>query len=149
TTPNVRVAATTGNTIRLYVNGSFVKSALNVSGDMLFSLGPLADGAYQVTADAVDAAGNASPRFAALSIRIDTRPPAAPSLDLAAASDTPPLGDGQTSFELVTLNGHTDPNITVTLRRAVDFSTPIAATTADGPANFSFPGDRRAEIDRP
>src|SRR5262249_38655443 len=60
-----------------------------------FAVDGTADGVHTVLVRAVDAAGNA----AALTrtITLDTTAPATPTLDLAAGSDTPPVGDGQTT----------------------------------------------------
>ena len=53
----------------------------------------LADGVHQLTAVALDVAGNASPPSPALTIDVDTQPPAAPTgTGLAAQSRTGPTG---------------------------------------------------------
>jgi RHS repeat-associated protein len=63
-----------------------------------------------------------------------TSPPATPTFDLDPASDSPPLGDHQTTFAIVTLDGHTDPNVAVTLQ-------PSGQTvSSDSIGKFQFTG---------
>src|SRR5262249_54833150 len=126
--------------VRLYIDGLLAKQALNFAGSVLFTVGPLSDGPHQFVADAVDTAGNVRPKSGTLALTIDTKPPTLPTLDLDPAPDTLPVGDGATNLQIVTLDGKTDANLTVTLRRASDVNTPIATTTSDNSGNFSFAG---------
>lgn len=59
-------------------------------------------------------------------------PPAAPTLDLANASDTGTKGDKRTDLATVTLTGHTDANTHVELVNSNQ------QTTSDAQGNFSF-----------
>ncbi|MEL6318796.1 MAG: Ig-like domain-containing protein, partial [Pseudomonadota bacterium] len=65
----------------------------------------------------------------------DTTPPAAPTIDLAAASDTGVSdGDDLTSVTTPTIEGAAEANATVTIRSG---ATVVATTTADGSGAFS------------
>ncbi len=48
-------------------------------------------------------------RLVTLQVTLDTIAPVQPVFDLDPASDSPPLGDGQTTFDVVTLVGQTEP----------------------------------------
>src|SRR5690606_5637270 len=87
-------------------------------------LSALSDGTYYAGVTATDLAGNTTPAFnEPASFTIDTTPPVAPEFDLDEASDTPPLGDGQTTFETVRLVGTTEPAATVTLIETGELTT--------------------------
>ena len=89
----------------------------------------LADGTHQFTATATDLAGNTSVVSAALAVQIETVAPVAPTLDLAAASDTGTIGDQRTAATSVTLEGITEAGARVTLTNP---ATTVAADAATG-----------------
>ena len=84
----------------------------------------LADGSRTVYLAAEDAEGNASSQYV-YDFTLDTQPPATLSLDLAASSDTAPLGDGRTAFSTVSLTGQTEPGAVV---RLVELDRVVTAT---------------------
>jgi hypothetical protein len=96
----------------------------------------LADGGHVLHIQATDSAGNESSLFD-VAFELDTTPPTAPSFDLAPASDSDPIGDRQTLFSIVTLEGITAPGMAVDLFRG---NVPIASSTADGGGTFTFTG---------
>lgn len=67
-----------------------------------------------------------------LAFTLDTVAPTL-TFDLAAAFDSPPLGDGQTTFEAVALRGQTESGALVTLQDTG------ASTTAGASGAFEFP----------
>ena len=101
-------ASLAGETLTLFRNGALVGSRVGTGSitDNGPSGGGLADGSYSYTVIGSDPAGNTSPQSPALSVTIDTTPPAAPPAPiLAAASDSGAAGDGITNV--------TNPTFTV------------------------------------
>ncbi|MFN0054206.1 MAG: putative Ig domain-containing protein [Planctomycetales bacterium] len=94
--------------------------------------GPLGDATYAFTATAEDLAGNVGPSSLPLHVTVDTTPPAAPVFDLDPVSDTPPVGDHQTTLHMVALVGQTEPGADVTLLP------PGLTTVADSSSDFAF-----------
>jgi hypothetical protein len=94
---------------------------------------PLAQGAHTLHLFATDTAGNTSTTLD-VAFTLDTLAPAAPTLDLAAGSDTPPAGDQQTTLVIVDLVGQTEAGADVALLETGD------ATLADGTGAFGFDG---------
>ena len=98
-----------GATVKLYrtpvVNGlpSGVPVLVNsitvtLPGTLLIAdPGPVPPGTYSYTAQQISAAGNASPKSAALQITVDTSVPATPSIVLDPASDSGVKGDNVTN----------------------------------------------------
>ncbi|MBN1909018.1 MAG: tandem-95 repeat protein, partial [Pirellulales bacterium] len=95
---------------------------------------PLADGDHQITAMAEDLAGNVSVLSSPFALTIETTAPVAPTVDLAAASDTGTIGDKETSLTTVTLVGVTEPGARVSVAGTA------LSTTADGAGAYSLPG---------
>ncbi len=99
--------------------------------DALF--GPLADGDYVLQVQATDDQGNRS-SIMDFALTLDTSAPEILGFDLAASSDSDPLGDQQTTFQRVTLEGQTDPGATIFLQE-------LGLTTASNDqGQFSFVG---------
>ncbi|MBI4002985.1 MAG: putative Ig domain-containing protein [Nitrospira defluvii] len=92
--------------------------------------GALAEGPLTLTLRATDTTGNATQ--IALSFTLDRTAPATLTFDLAAASDTAPLNDQQTTNATVTLVGQSEANVLVELV-ALGLT-----TTADAAGAFSF-----------
>ena len=90
---------------------------------------PLVDGPYSLKLAATDSAGNSTQ--ISVSFTLDTQVPVL-TFDLAAASDTAPVGDQQTTNAIVTLVGQTEANALVEL---VGLG---LTTTTDGTGAFSF-----------
>ncbi|HKQ66927.1 MAG TPA: Calx-beta domain-containing protein, partial [Methylomirabilota bacterium] len=91
---------------------------------------PLDDGTHTLHLIATDAKGHTV--RADVTFTLDTRAPRRPTLDLAAASDSAPVGDHRTTFDVVTLVGKTSPGALVALLGTG------AATTADQHGRFTF-----------
>lgn len=142
--PAIVGAVTDPQRIRTFTAGFGATPTFNILGDRrsngTFTLtgarleqingGPLADGLYTLILRATDTRGNATQ--IALPFRLDRTAPTTLTLDLDAASDTPPLGDHQTTAGLVTLAGQTEPNALVELIGLGRMA------TANGVGVFSF-----------
>jgi hypothetical protein len=95
--------------------------------------GTLADGAHTLHLVATDRAGNASSFD--LSFTLDTAPPLAPTIALAASDQDAALGSNVTGASSVTITGQTNANTAVSLTApgGVSFS-----TISDNHGNFQF-----------
>ena len=93
--------------------------------------GTLPDGSYVLRIQATDSLDNPS-SILSIPFTLETTPPTTPTLGLAAASDTAPVGDGHTTDATVTLTGQTSPNVQVVL---VGLNRTV---TSDNSGNFSF-----------
>jgi CSLREA domain-containing protein len=96
TQPTFKGTAEAGSTVHLFAGAVQVGTGVATGGN--WSIAPtsaLADGTYQITADATDTAGNTSSASGALNVTIDTTAPLKPSAkpDLIAADDTGVLPD--------------------------------------------------------
>ena len=115
---------------------SFTRSA--TPGMFVFEFDPglatdgSADGPHTIRFVATDGRNNQSAGID-VAFTLDTVPPTAPAFDLDVASDTPPVGDQQTTLASVTLAGQTSPGAHVLLVQTG------AAATADEGGLFSFP----------
>ncbi len=90
---------------------------------------PLPDGPVQLSATAMDAAGNASAASAAIPLTIDTTAPAAPTILGPAA----PASEGEATQPILT--GTAEPGAVITL---YDDATLLGTTQADGAGTWSF-----------
>ena len=125
TTPTFKVDAPANAIVRLYASGMLVGQATATNGPVFITTSTLAAGIYQFTATAEDVAGNVSPAASPVPLSIITTPPAAPTLGLDAASQSPPGQTTQTTHEVVNLTGTTTAGVSVALYRAFDLNTPI------------------------
>lgn len=98
----------------------------------------MAEGTYEVTATATDAAGNISSASSALSVEVDLTAPAAPTLDLVASTD---IGisntDNLTSGGTLTIEGTAEAGSSVLLG-VLGLGPAGDPVTADGAGNWSF-----------
>ncbi|MBI1917260.1 MAG: DUF4114 domain-containing protein, partial [Planctomycetes bacterium] len=92
--------------------------------------GLLADGPHVLHLTAKDEANKVA--ILDLAFTLDTTVPL--TFDLAAEFDSAPLGDRQTTFDMVTLRGQAEPGAVVMLQETG------ATTTAAGTGVFEFPG---------
>jgi hypothetical protein len=114
-TPTITGTAEPGSTVEIMLDGVAVGSVTaGPDGRWSFTpAAPLADGRYDVTATATDAAGNRSDVSPASPLEVDTTAPAEPTVDASGpTNDTTPtlsgtatLGDGEVLS--VTVNGTT------------------------------------------
>ena len=101
---------------------------------------PAADGAYPVTAQVTDAAGNTSTPSTAFNITLDRGTPGAPgALDLIASSDSgSSASDNYTNDSTPTITGlAVEAGATVTLYDT-DGTTVLGTTVSDGSGNWSI-----------
>ena len=136
-TPVVLLEAESDSIVHLFADGTAAGDAALPGSRGEVPIGPLNDGAHDITATAEDVAGNASGTSADLDLVVDTVAPAPPTFDLDAASDTIPVGDQATSLESVILVGATDPLAVVDLTRGDDLM-PFATRDAEADGTFSF-----------
>ena len=110
-------------------DGSFVLSA-----ELLAQMngGSLSDGDLTVELQAVDDLGNLSD-FVSYTFSLDTGAPTA-IFGLASGFDTPPIGDGETTLDTVTLSGQTEAGVRVVLVSAG------VEAIADDSGAFQFSG---------
>jgi hypothetical protein len=106
TTPTFVGTADTGNTVKIYVDGTEKGSATATGGSYSITTSPLTSGTHSVTAKATDAAGNPSAESSALSVTIDT---AAPSVGSVSPADTATGVATNTNSE-VTFSEDMDPS---------------------------------------
>jgi hypothetical protein len=136
TTPLIHVAAPSGLTVGLYVNGRFTRQSTAVNGSASFALGPFAQGTYQIAAAVQPSPlSNFVDLSNPLSITILATPPPAPTFDLAAG--TADLGPDMTSSSHVTLVGQVG-KVVVSDIITLGTSGPSALTSAAG--TFQLPG---------
>ncbi|MBN2024807.1 MAG: tandem-95 repeat protein, partial [Pirellulales bacterium] len=132
-TPTLSADAESQALVQFYANGTWIGEGIAAS-PVSITAPALADGDHAITATATDLAGNTSAASDPLTITISTTLPAAPTLQLAEASDTGALGDDITSYTLVTVEGVATAGLRVILENTG------AETTADATGAFSFTG---------
>ena len=134
-TPTFLVDIEPGEQARLYVDGQQVASGSGASPVSLNST-PLADGTHTVVATVLDAAGNESVQSDPIQVTIVTSAPAAPTVDLAAASDSGlSNSDNITNVTKPTVLVDTQPGQTVHL--FVD-GQKVADSAGSSPVSFTL-----------
>jgi hypothetical protein len=106
--------------VRLFANGVLMGSTgVSVGNTYSFvypTTGiPLADGNYNITAQAIDAAGNVSELSSALVIKIDTKVTAPSGLSVVLNDDTGLKNDGITNNRSPRITGSAEPGATLRL----------------------------------
>ena len=138
TTPTIAGTAEANARVQLFsslVTGNIGQMDVTTGAFSITPATALAAGTHSITATATDLAGNVSTASTALSVVIDTTPPTTPTLTLDPASDTGTVGDNLTTNTTVTLQGTTEANASLTLRRGGNV---VATATANGSGAFSF-----------
>jgi Ca2+-binding RTX toxin-like protein len=129
-TPTLTGTAEAGATITLFDGDTAVGTATaDAAGAWTITATTLSDGAHELKAVAIDAAGNESAASGTISLVIDTAAPLEPAFALAKSTS---LADGKVASGTVSLIGKTDPNVLVTL----DGTEITALSDQDG--NFAF-----------
>ena len=111
TTLTLSGTAEAGNTVEVFRDGvSIGTTVADVGGDWsLADATSLADGAYQFTARATDAAGNQGPASAAFQVTIDTTAPGAPMFGSVTDNVAPVTGlvadNGSSNDTTLTIDG--------------------------------------------
>jgi hypothetical protein len=123
--------------VRIYDGGMLIGTdTTTFGGTWGLTTNALADGVYNLTAEAVDPAGSISVRSSALNVTIDTTAPGAPTIDLNAASDSGSSAtDNITRNTTPTISGTAEANATITIR---DGAAVLGTTTANGAGAWSF-----------
>nr|WP_286209090.1 Ig-like domain-containing protein [Azospirillum sp. A1-3] len=132
TTLSLTGSAEANSTVTLYDNGSVTPLGTAVAdgtGAWSFTASGLTEGAYSLTATAVDVAGNSSSGSGSLTVTVDLTvvDPAAPAL--APASDTGTTGDNNTRLLSPAITGTVEAGAQVSLYDGGSF---VGMTTADG-----------------
>ncbi|MGQ3354239.1 MAG: Ig-like domain-containing protein [Phreatobacter sp.] len=138
TSPTVVVASEAGATVQLSINGAPALTAVAAEdGRATFQLSELPDGAYRISATATDRAGNTrtTPTLEQKILKVDTSVVAS-KIDLTASSDTGESAtDNVTAAQDIVLNGNTEVDATVILRRD---GVVIANLQADATGRWTF-----------
>ena len=117
--PTIAGTAEANSTVTLYNAANAIGSVTaDATGKWSYTVtNLLADGTYQFSAQAIDIAGNASNKSAAVAVTVDTVAPDKPNtLALTAASDTGlSATDGITKLNTPTVTGKAEAGSTVTL----------------------------------
>jgi cyclophilin family peptidyl-prolyl cis-trans isomerase len=138
TTPTIDGTADPNARVQLFsslATGAIGQMDVTTGAFSITPTNPLAAGTHSITATATDLAGNVSQASTALSVVIDTTAPETLTLTLDPASDTGTVGDNLTTNTTVTLQGTTEANANVTLRRGGNV---VATATANSSGAFSF-----------
>jgi hypothetical protein len=117
TTPTFTGTAETGSTVTIFSDGVAVGSGVATGGSYAVATSVLSEGTRNITATAMDIAGNVSAASVGLSVTIDTTAPATPSVpDLTSASDSgSSFTDDLTSVSAANFTGTADAGSTVTI----------------------------------
>ncbi|WP_372993881.1 Ig-like domain-containing protein, partial [Sulfitobacter sp.] len=129
--------AEAGSKVEVFVNGTIIgTTTANTDGNWTFdNTGTqLPDGDYDITATAIDAAGNVSAISAPLNITIDTTAPNAPVVS-GISKDTNVDGDGITSDNTLTFNGTAEAGSDI---EVFVNGVSVGTTTADVDGNWTF-----------
>ena len=139
-TPTFNGTAEANSTITLTssVDGTIGTATADETGNWSISSSILTEGEHDITATAVDAAGNNSAESSVLAITIDTSTPSSPSTpDMTADTDTGSSHtDNITSDNTPTFTGTAEANSTVTLISSVNGE--VGTSTTDGDGNWSI-----------
>jgi hypothetical protein len=141
-TPTFTGTAEAGSTVTLYSGTANVGSGVaDANGNWsITTTSALGNGIRSITAKATDAAGNVGPASAALSVTIDSTPPAVGRPDLVAASDSGRSNtDNITNATTPTFTGTAEAGSTVTLLDSIT-GTPVAigSTTATSAGTWTI-----------
>ena len=129
--------AAASSTVEVFVGSNLAGvTAANSSGiwSLDYTGTSLADGTYELTATAADAAGNTSAASTAFTVVVDTAAPVAPVVT-EIADDTGTAGDGITSDNTLTINGTAEANSMVTVYKD---GTSIGTVAANGSGSWSL-----------
>jgi hypothetical protein len=130
TKPPITGTAEPLSTVRVYLDNTQIGTVnANALGSFTFTpTDSLSDGSHTISVTAVDGASNVSPQSPQVTFTVDTLAP-------TAIINVHNLNQGYTNDNTPSLNGTTDPGVTVTL--IVD-STQVVTTVADSNGNFAF-----------
>ncbi|MCE3026333.1 Ig-like domain-containing protein [Salinicola sp. DM10] len=104
-TPALSGSAEPGSSISVFAGGVLLGNTMtDAEGNWSFTPDALADGSYDFTVTATDAAGNTSQESAAFSLNIDATAPTAPTISLATDTGAD-IADGITNDATVTVDG--------------------------------------------
>ncbi len=127
--------AEAGSTVTIFFNGaSQGTTTAGASGTWTFRAPERPDGAYVITANFKDAAGNTSPTAEPCTITIDTVAPAPPVIT-GFAIDSGSLGDRVTNDTTPTITGTAEPSSTVSVLFG---GTPEDTTTTNANGQWTY-----------
>ncbi len=143
TTPTLTGTSEAGATVEIFDGASSLGTTVaDGGGAWSFTTGTLGAGVHSFTAKQTDLAGHTSFASGALSVTIDTTPPAVPSTpDLDPASDTGASNtDNVTDDTTPTFNGTADPGTTIEVfeRTPLSGAISLGTTITDGGGHWSF-----------
>ena len=152
--PTFEGFGTTGDTIKIYVDGAFAGTTIvDANGNWSITTNSIADGVHQITSVAIDPAGNASAQSAPLVLTIDSSAPNSPIFTTTSGPTSnaqPPLSgtgepgstitlyDGTIPIRAAIVNANGTWNITLSSLLA-DGTHTFTTTVTDGAGNTSMP----------
>ncbi len=124
------------NSIVIVYDGATVlgSAIVDSTGVWAFTTPALNDGVHNLTATAIDVAGNTSGASTTLSVTVDTVAPVAPTIT-SFSPDTGVVGDHTTDVNTLTLTGTAEANSTV---KVYDGATLLGTATANGTGAWSY-----------
>jgi hypothetical protein len=103
TAPTFTGTAEANSTVTLFANGTPIGSGIAINGAWSITTKSLTDNVYNVTAQAVDVAGNLSAQSTARTVTVDTTAPAGPAF--SGGNATTLRGTGEAGATVTILNG--------------------------------------------
>jgi outer membrane usher protein FimD/PapC len=130
-TPTITGVAEANSTVIIYKDGVAVDSvSADASGDYTYTFTTLADATYSITVKDKDAVGNVSAMSPALSIIVDTTPPATPAAPVLVGGN-----NGVISDNTPTITGVAEANSTVIIYKG---GVAVDSVTADASGNYTY-----------
>jgi Ca2+-binding RTX toxin-like protein len=126
--------AEANSTVRVYEGGTLLgQTPANGSGAWSYTTGTLLSGTHNLTAAAMDAAGNTGASVA-MSVTVNTTPSIAAPTIISFSTDSNVVGDRITNDNTLTLSGTAAANSTV---KVFEGTTQVGQTTANGSGAWS------------
>ncbi|PJZ03879.1 Ig-like domain repeat protein [Pantoea rodasii] len=136
-TPTLEGSGEPGGTVTI-TDGTTVIGTTTVGDDgtWTYTTPTLSDGNHSLTTTVTDPAGNTGPASTAVTVTVDTQPPAAAgNLQLSNDGGTPIVAGTSTNDNTPTLNGTAEPGSTVTVS---DGGTVLGTATTGSDGTWSF-----------
>jgi hypothetical protein len=136
-TPTLNGTAVANSLVTIYKNGSLYDTvSATATGAWTYAIRDvLTDGTYSFAATATDVAGNVSCLSNTLKVKVDTQPPPAPIVTLAAASDLGSSGGSYLTTTTPTFSGTGQAGATITI---MDGSKVLGTAVVSGTGTWTF-----------
>jgi hypothetical protein len=142
-TPTLHGSAEANSLVTIYLNGKLYDTvSATAAGAWAYTVKDLlADGTYSFTATATDLAGNVSGLSNTLTVKVDTQPPAVPTIALAYASDLGDSGSSELTTSTPTITGTGQAGTTITI---MDGNTVLGTAVVSAKGTWTFTSQRLA-----